>query len=583
MVRILHRPELRGDVRARGKVMQRLSICCALLTVGLLAMPVLAQPDGDNTVFGIAWSTLDTTRFENHWNGDLDGPFDLDGDGNGEFMTLLCDKDWNATAGGIEAEKSAVLCQLEADGDNSYSVIWEYRWEPGTDLDYGNGQRGMAVGDMDGDGCPELVVGLEAGEGMPNIYVFETDASGALPDFPTALIFSKELGLEGTDYDTGRWSFDAFTFITDIDGDGKEELITGAASGTAIIELAGGTFTCDPVWDVEYINTDEDEMVKAWSITVTDLDGDGNCELSYASVGASVDWASSRFLILESDGEDSYAIRVNLPGASLPAAFKGTNGSLVEADFDADGYNELYIPDADGNLWVVAPEGDIVSIDSTSFHLLYNFGATGWEGGDLLCGDLDHGPGSDGPDLYYAGGITRTVWDVEYDGGSVTSGGSYSYYAMVDDSDTPGEFTPHRLAIGGDMDGDGCMELVVQSVNQPSSVPTMYVVEWGVTAAEGPHSGQPGSYSLNRSYPNPFSPTTTIQYDMPESGHVTLQIYNALGQKVRTLVDAVQGSGSHQARWDGTDDLGARVGSGVYSCHIVVNDFETAQRMVLLK
>ncbi|UCE20190.1 MAG: T9SS type A sorting domain-containing protein, partial [Gemmatimonadota bacterium] len=92
----------------------------------------------------------------------------------------------------------------------------------------------------------------------------------------------------------------------------------------------------------------------------------------------------------------------------------------------------------------------------------------------------DHGPGSDGPDLYCAGGGTKTVWDIEYDGGSVTDGASYSYYAMVDTSDTPGDFIPHRLAIGGDMDGDGNKDLVVQSVNQPSSVPTMYVVEWGI-------------------------------------------------------------------------------------------------------
>jgi hypothetical protein len=234
----------------------------------------------------------------------------------------------------------------------------------------------------------------------------------------------------------------------------------------------------------------------------------------------------------------------------------------------------------------VTPDGDIASIDSTSFHLLHNFGATGWEGGDLVIGDLDHGTGSDGQDLYYAGGTTRTVWDIEYDGGSVTSGASYSYYAMIDNDDTPGDipeaFTPHRLAIGGDMDGDGNKELVVQSVNHLSQFPTMYVVEWGATGA-GEAPNVPQSYSLNQNYPNPFNPQATIRYDLPESGHVTLRIYNSLGQEVRTLVDRVQGSGSHDALWNGQDNSGSAVSSGVYSYQIEVNDFKMAKKMVLLK
>lgn len=566
--------------------MKQLCFFITLLCIVLLSSLALGQTDGDNTDFGIVWSTLDTTRFENHWQGDLQGPFDFDNDGMGEFITLLCDKTW---WGGteIDPEKSAVLVLLEANTGDTYDIVWEYRWEPGTDLDYGNGQRSVAVGDLDGDNNMEIVVGLEAGEGMPNIYIFEADESGVFPDFPTTLLFSKKLGLAGTRHDAGRWSFDTFSIVTDIDGDSKEEFITGAASGVAIIELASGTFTSDPVWDVEYMNTEE--FAKAWSLTLTDLDGDGAKELSYASVGASDDWSRPRFVILESNGEDSYGIVSDLTGDVLPVAFSGTNGGMVEADFDNNGNNELYIPDANGNLWVVTPGGDITLIDSTYFHLLHNFGSAGWEGGTLLTDDLDHGAGSDGPDLYYAGGGTRTVWDIEYDGGDVTDGNSYSYYAMMDSSDVAGDaenrFTPHRLAIGGDMDGDGNKELVVQSVNQPSSFPTMYVVEWGALTGIIPPiaSNIPKEYALKQNYPNPFNPTTTFSYDLPKSGYVSLKIYNSLGQEVKTLVDKHQAAGSYDFTWDGTDSHGRLISSGIYISTIKVNNFKSSIKIMLLK
>ena len=156
------------DRDEKEKAMKRLSVLCVVLTMGLLVSVALGQPDGDNTAFGIVWSSMDTTRFENHWQGDLAGPFDFDNDGNGEFLTLLCDKAWNSA---IEPEKSAVVVLMEADG-GSYSVVWEYRWEPATDFDYGNGQRGLAVGDLDGDGnTTELIPALgtfPADSSLPN-------------------------------------------------------------------------------------------------------------------------------------------------------------------------------------------------------------------------------------------------------------------------------------------------------------------------------------------------------------------------------------------------------------------------------
>ncbi|NBC18739.1 MAG: T9SS type A sorting domain-containing protein, partial [Bacteroidetes bacterium] len=74
----------------------------------------------------------------------------------------------------------------------------------------------------------------------------------------------------------------------------------------------------------------------------------------------------------------------------------------------------------------------------------------------------------------------------------------------------------------------------------------------------------PQTYQLGSSYPNPSNPSTQIPYALPERSRVRLVIYNALGQRVRTLVDREQGAGPHRARWDGRAEDGRPVASGVY-------------------
>jgi hypothetical protein len=90
-------------------------------------------------------------------------------------------------------------------------------------------------------------------------------------------------------------------------------------------------------------------------------------------------------------------------------------------------------------------------------------------------------------------------------------------------------------------------------------------------------------YALGQNYPNPFNPETQIVYGLPEAGRVRLTVYNALGQAVRTLVDEARGPGRHAVRWDGRDEAGRAVSSGVYLYRIQAGGFEAVRRMVLLK
>jgi len=93
----------------------------------------------------------------------------------------------------------------------------------------------------------------------------------------------------------------------------------------------------------------------------------------------------------------------------------------------------------------------------------------------------------------------------------------------------------------------------------------------------------PKEFALYQNYPNPFNPTTTIKYDVKQSTEVKLVIYNMLGQEVRTLVNNRQDAGYKTVVWDGLNNRGSRVASGIYIYRLQAGDFVQARKMILMK
>lgn len=93
----------------------------------------------------------------------------------------------------------------------------------------------------------------------------------------------------------------------------------------------------------------------------------------------------------------------------------------------------------------------------------------------------------------------------------------------------------------------------------------------------------PKEYALRGNYPNPFNAKTIISFALPQDSKVTLDIYNILGQKVKTLVDGVMPAGYQKVEWDGTDANGLGVSSGVYLYKLKADNFTRVNRMTLLK
>ena len=94
----------------------------------------------------------------------------------------------------------------------------------------------------------------------------------------------------------------------------------------------------------------------------------------------------------------------------------------------------------------------------------------------------------------------------------------------------------------------------------------------------------PRQFELNQNYPNPFNPSTTIEYKLSERGQVNLAIYNAIGQQVRALLqNENQMQGTHTVSWDGRNDAGSPMSSGIYYYRLQVGDQVQSHKMVLMK
>ncbi|RMD95498.1 MAG: T9SS C-terminal target domain-containing protein, partial [Calditrichaeota bacterium] len=93
----------------------------------------------------------------------------------------------------------------------------------------------------------------------------------------------------------------------------------------------------------------------------------------------------------------------------------------------------------------------------------------------------------------------------------------------------------------------------------------------------------PRSYVLHENYPNPFNPRTTVEYAVPTPGPVRIQIFDALGRLVATLVDRVQEPGTYRLEWQGRNAAGQAVASGLYFLIMHAQNFTQVRKMLLLR
>ena len=144
-------------------------------------------------------------------------------------------------------------------------------------------------------------------------------------------------------------------------------------------------------------------------------------------------------------------------------------------------------------------------------------------------------------------------------------------------------------------DGTGTLVFPLQVTDAPENVTTdiniiikddagnKWTVPVGISLINTGNTPDVFITELLSNYPNPFNPSTTISYSLQQDDHVEIVIYNSIGQRVISLLNASQTAGLHTIKWDGLDNYGNAVSSGVYICRFSTSTYTATKRMLLIE
>lgn len=154
------------------------------------------------------------------------------------------------------------------------------------------------------------------------------------------------------------------------------------------------------------------------------------------------------------------------------------------------------------------------------------------------------------------------------------------------DSQTYATYSQVNMDVSGYADG-GTHNLKFYSItNAGSDVTNFFIDDISldvVTGIDDQIVGVATDFALMQNYPNPFNPSTTLSYQLPGTATVDLKIYNLAGQEIKTLVSETQTAGPHQVVWDGKDEAGRQVASGIYLYRLRAGDMAITKKMTMLK
>ncbi|MGB2698534.1 MAG: FG-GAP-like repeat-containing protein, partial [Candidatus Zixiibacteriota bacterium] len=420
----------------------------------------------------------------------------------------------------------------------------------------------------------------------------------------------------------------------DVNNDGYDDIIVAAPSAynpNNGAELAGkahiyfGGSPMDTVVDVILQDSDYHYFFGSPLASAGDVNGDNYDDVMVAATGG-WDQAGRVFIYLGGEEMDSL-LDVYIYGN--PDSVEELGYSLAGlGDINGDGYDDILIGSPyTGNpynpgmaeIYLGGNPMDTISDiafygDSIEFrHFGRNVASAGDVDGDgipdLMAGNTNNtkvffGKALSDTNLYVTLPVGRAIssaGDINVDtyGDIIASNTSYpqSSYIFYGGTDMDGDAdiilkAEDTTLIGfgvnvagvGDLNGDGYNEIMISSYFDDTHIGEVFIFTSAPTSVnESDERGQLNNFHLNQNYPNPFNPETIIEYVLPEDTQVKLSIYNILGQHIRTLIDGHQKTGCETVTWDGTDQAGRELSSGIYFYKLKTASFIEVKKMLLLR
>lgn len=434
----------------------------------------------------------------------------------------------------------------------------------------------IALVDIDGDG---------------KLEIFATGFGGNLPDGSASknksALFAWEFGEEELElYDSLTFSNVSYLLnapaLHDLDEDEIPDVILGFPDG--MVRVFSGS-------DLEKIceyNCGNNNFIGC-QISIADLDNDETYELVFTTNSN-----DKKIIVLEFDSEKSELTKkwdYSLDGI---ISFYGFTPSPTIGNLNEDGYLEIALP-AEDSIYVFNHNGSLLEPWPIE-----------WDSGT--------------ENSYPRAGISQAILgDINGDGSSDLLVASSQGYLYAFDISTGSwikgfplklKFQRETSPCLTDYDSDNYMEVVFQEFSGWFYICELnfeyeeYSVEWPMRFANRQHTGVyspqageikftsisstklqyvPKTFTLSHNYPNPFNPSTIIKYQIPEASHVKLEIFNILGQKIKTLVNSKQPADYYLIEWDGKNDFGKAVSTGIYYYHIEAGDFNKTRKMILMR
>ncbi len=396
-----------------------------------------------------------------------------------------------------------------------------------SDINYEYGWVVSSVGDVNGDGYDDVAVGAPDDyytKGRVCIYYGGEDMDNVL-----------DVYIEGEPHDALGTSVAG---IGDINSDGYDDVLIGASQwpywpypvGYASIYFGGPQM--DNIPDITF-QGDSLEFLNFGRVVASagDVNGDGIFDIL---VGGKSGYPKCVKLFLTNPGEQHLELdTLVLFGEDIMPSTFGLSLSSA-GDLNGDGYDDIIIGD--------------------------------YQAGKELKGKVY---------IFYGGSQMDSLFDL----------------TLTDDKMSGSAFGYH-VANTGDINGDGYNEILVSSYGDSSQRGKVSIYTFKPTSVDENNKKKTGlkEFSLYQNYPNPFNSTTTIPFTVNSKRktenrqlQTTLSIYNILGQKVNILVDEIKSSGYYQAIWDGKDQAGREMSSGIYFCRLKVGDFTKTRKMILIR